>query len=562
MSYCLESKASDCRNCYKCIRYCPMKAISFANNKAAIIHDECILCGRCYLMCPQNSKIVRNDVLMVQKIIHSKRKVIVSLAPSFVANFNANFADVKKAILKLGFSDVEETAVGATIVKKRYDEMLDEKHDVIISSCCHSINLLIQKHYPKALPFLADAYSPMVAHGKDIKSRYGVDAAVVFVGPCIAKKDEGERNADHIDAVLTFGELEEWLKEEKIVIDCSKPFHRDEESKARLFPICGGILETMKKENKDYHYIAVDGVEHAKKVLQDIIDGKIHKCFIEMSACHGSCVNGPMMKNNKSSLVSRYINVENIAGEKDFTIGKLNSQEIIHPYYAISLAKLATPSEKEIIKVLRTMGKTSKSDELNCGSCGYTSCREKATAVIQGRATIEMCLPYLMEKAQSFSEKIVMNSPNGLMVLDESLNIQLLNNSMCKIIGISAPSVLIKKNVTTILDPTDYALALGDNSDRTIAKKVYLSEYEKYVENTIIYDRKFHILICVMKDITDRELQAQKRDELIKKSVEITNKVIEKNMRSVQEIASLLGESTAETKVALLSLKDALNNDK
>ena len=172
-----------------------------------------------------------------------------------------------------------------------------------------------------------------------------------------------------------------------------------------------------------------------------------------------------------------------------------------------------------------------------------------------------MCLPFLMEKAQSFSDKIVSNTPNGLMVLDEDLNIQLMNSAMCKIVGISSPNIVLKKNVTMILDPTEYARALGEY-DNTIFKKMYLSEYDKYVENTIIYDRKFHILICVMRDITKNEISLQKREEVLKKSVEITNEVIEKNMRAVQEIASLLGESAAETKVALLSLKDTLKNDK
>ncbi len=563
MNYPLESRTSDCRNCYKCIRYCPMKAISFENNKAKIIHEECILCGKCYLMCPQNLKIVRNDIDKVKALIKSGKKVVVSLAPSFVADFKTNFDDIKKMIIKLGFSDVEETAIGADIVKKSYDQMLDEEsRDVIITSCCHSINLLIQKHYPQASKYLADVYSPMVAHAKDIKARFGKETAVVFVGPCIAKKDEGDRNKDLVDEVLTFVELEDMLKEADLHIHKSEHLTKQMETKARLFPICGGILSSMEKRNKNYTYIAVDGVEHAKKILEDIIAGKIHKCFIEMSSCHGSCVNGPLMKDNKDSLALRYIDVLSIAGDCDYNVAKLHKKEIANNYYPIQMTRLATPSDYEINQTLKAMGKLSKSDELNCGSCGYPSCRDKAIAVIQGRATIEMCLPFLMEKATSFSDKIVSNSPNGLMVLDENLNIQLINSSMCRIVSLPSPETVIKKNVASILDPSNYAYVLGSSNESIISKKEYLSEYDKYVENTIVYDKKFHILICIMKDISEHEIEIQKRDETLQKSIEITNNVIEKNMRSVQEIASLLGESAAETKVALLSLKDTLKDDK
>ena len=560
MEYCLESRTNNCKNCYKCIRTCPVKSISFANNKATIIHDDCILCGSCYLACPQKVKVVRNDIEKVKKMIANGDKVIVSIAPSFISNFKDSSIDtMRDALKKLGFYDVEETAVGATIVKNAYNKMLDDKHDVIISSCCHSINLLIQKYYPKALKYLANVLSPMLAHGLDIKTRYGKDTKVVFIGPCIAKKDEADLNKEYIDAVLTFTELDDWLNDNNINIETSDSVSI-EKSKARFFPTCGGILKTMDTTNEDFKYISIDGISSARYALEDIINGKIHKCFIEMSACHGSCVNGPMIKDKARSVVTSYLAIENAAGKKDFDNMEINETNISQTYNPYSLIH-AVPSEADIENTLKLMGKLDKSAELNCGSCGYSTCREKAIAIIQGKAIPEMCLPFLMEKAQSFSDKIVSNTPNGLMVLDEDLNIQLMNSAMCKIVGISSPNIVLKKNVTMILDPTEYARALGEY-DNTIFKKMYLSEYDKYVENTIIYDRKFHILICVMRDITKNEISLQKREEVLKKSVDITNEVIEKNMRAVQEIASLLGESAAETKVALLSLKDTLKNDK
>lgn len=559
MERCLESKKSNCKNCYKCIRHCPVKSISFTDNQATIVHDDCILCGNCYLVCPQKVKMVRNDIGKVKKFILDNQKVIVSLAPSFISNYaNASIDSMRTVFKKLGFYDVEETAVGATIVKNSYNKMLDDKHDVIISSCCHSINLLIQKYYPKALKYLADVLSPMLAHGKDIKERYGKDCKVVFVGPCIAKKDEADHNKEYIDAVLSFKELDEWLEDQQIEIPQDEQI-KIEKSKARFFPICGGIVKTMDTSNSDYTYVSIDGIDSAKHALEDILNGRIHKCFIEMSACHGSCVNGPLTSIHSRSIVSSYLSIEKAAGENDFDSMIIDTKDIHKKYNPYNLTH-ALPSEAEIERTLILMGKADKEAELNCGSCGYNSCREKAIAIIQEKAIPEMCLPYLMEKAQSLSDKIVANNPNGLMVLDENLDIQLINHSMCCLVGISSPEAVIKKNITTILDPSDYAKALS-GEDNIYSKKQYLSEYDKYIENTIIYDKKFHILICTMKDITQAEISLQKRSEVLQKSIEITNEVISKNMRAVQEIASLLGESAAETKVALLSLKETLKDD-
>ena len=559
MEYCLQSKTTNCKNCYKCIRHCPIKSISFASNKATIIQDSCILCGRCYLVCPQEVKVVRNDVSVVKNLFKSNKKVYVSLAPSFISYFSYTSMDeLVSALKKLGFSEVEETAIGATIVKKAYDEMLNEKErDVIISSCCHSINLLIQKHYPDARKYLANVLSPMLAHGKDIKSR-DPEAKVVFIGPCIAKKNEADLNSGIVDAVLTFKELDEWLKEENITLKEVKYDYKKEKSKARLFPITGGILRTMECKNKDYEYLAVDGVENSKRVIEDILAGKIHKCFIEMSSCEGSCINGPLSDKSKSVIAS-YVDINKSAGEQDFVEGSLSYKDITKNYYSIG-AREATPSEEDIEAKLIEMGKTEKEKILNCGSCGYDTCREKAIAIIQGKAALEMCLPYLMEKAESFSDNIVSNSPNGILVLDESLNIQSLNKTMCKIINVDKPSVVIHKNVSSILDPKDFYNALG--GEVILRRKSYLSEYDKYIENTIVYDEKFHVLLSIMKDITKEEISRQKHAEIVKKSLQITDKVVEKNMRAVQEIASLLGETTVETKVALSSLKDTIKDDK
>ena len=559
MSNCLTLKKSNCKNCYKCIRHCPVKAIRFSGNQAHIIGNECILCGHCFVVCPQNAKEIVDGTEKARVLLQSGDPVVVSLAPSFIANYQGvGIESMRRALKKLGFFDVEETAIGATIVKTEYERMLaEEERDIIISSCCHSVNLLIQKYFPKTLEYLADVMSPMQAHCADIKKRMpGVKT--VFIGPCVAKKDEAEYYEGIVDAVLTFEELTNWLKAEGLELE--QEIDNTPESRARFFPTTGGILKTMAQDAPGYTYIALDGVENCISALKDIESGKIHKCFIEMSACVGSCIGGPVMeKYHNTSPIKDFITVANYAGERDFEVEQPAAANVKKHFSAIE-HRLMLPSENEIMSVLRQMGKFKLSDELNCGSCGYNSCREKAIAIIQGKAEISMCLPYLKDKAESFSDTIVNNTPNGLIVLNEDLEVQQINNAARKIMNIRAASDVLGEPVVRILDPTVFVQV--KNSGRIVrAQRTYLAEYKKYVEQTVVYAPDSRMLIGIMRDITDEEAEKEKHARINKQAVEVADTVVEKQMRIVQEIASLLGETAAETKIALTKLKESISDE-
>ena len=558
MSSCLTLKKSNCKNCYKCIRNCPVKAIRFSGNQAHIIEDECILCGQCFVVCPQDAKQIVNETEKVKVFLQSGEPVIVSLAPSFIANYDgAGIDSMRKALRKMGFYDVEETAVGATIVKNEYERMLEEDdRDVIISSCCHSINLLIQKHFPSCLGYLADVMSPMQAHCMDIKKRYP-DAKTVFVGPCVAKKDEADHYKGIVDAVLTFEELTTWMRDEKIELEAETDYN--EYSRARFFPTTGGVLKTM-EEKSGYTYIAIDGVENCVAVLKDIEKGKIHKCFIEMSACTGSCVGGPVIeKYHHDSTVKDYLEVASYAGRKDFDVVQPKSAELkkVLKYIAPVLPQ---PTEAEILSALRQMGKFRPSDELNCGSCGYNTCREKAVAICQGKAEISMCLPFLKDKAESFSDTIVKNTPNGLIVLNENLEVQQINEAARNIMNIRSASDVLGTQVIRILDPTVFMNVISTGKD-VKDMRVYLAEYKRYVEQTVVYDKDSHLLVGIMRDVTDEEYERERKENISRKTIEVADKVVDKQMRIVQEIASLLGETAAETKIALSKLKESITDE-
>ena len=559
MPNCLTLKKSNCKNCYKCIRHCPVKAIRFSGNQAHIIGNECILCGQCFVVCPQNAKEIVDETEKVKVFLQSGDPVIVSLAPSFIANYDGvGINAMRKALKQLGFYDVEETAIGATVVKSEYERMIKEdERDVIISSCCHSINLLIQKHFPQALEYLADVVSPMQAHCKDIKSRFP-NAKTVFIGPCVAKKDEAEHYEGIVDAVLTFEELTEWLNSEKIELEREKD--NDICSRARFFPTTGGILKTMAQDTPGYTYLALDGVDNCIAALKDIIDGKVHKCFIEMSACIGSCVGGPVMeKYHHASSVKDYIAVSSYAGIKDFEVSQPKPSDMKKSFGYIE-QRSQMPSDMEIQNVLRQMGKFKPSQELNCGSCGYNTCREKAIAILQGKAEISMCLPFLKDKAESFSDAIVKNTPNGLIVLNEQLEVQQINDSARQMMNIRLASDIVGDQVVRILDPGIFMNVLRDKKSIR-NERVFLAEYRRFVEQSVIYDPESRLLICIMRDITDEQDEREKKEKISRQTIEVADKVVDKQMRIVQEIASLLGETAAETKIALTKLKESISNE-
>ena len=559
MSEFLKLKKSNCKNCYKCIRHCPVKSIRFSGNQANIVGNECILCGQCFVVCPQNAKEIADETERVKVLIDSGAPVIASVAPSFIANYDGvGFEELKAALKKLGFADAEETAVGATIVKREYERLLNEDNrNILISSCCHSVNLLIQKYYPSCLPYLADVLSPMQAHCKDIKQRYS-SAKTVFIGPCVAKKDEADYYTGITDAVLTYEELTEWFEAAGIVPE--KKLDKSDESLARFFPTTGGILKTMQKNMRpDYTYLAVDGVENCMAALHDIEEGNIERCFIEMSACAGSCIGGPVMEKYHRMPVRDYYAVAHYAGKKDFNVAQPDPFTLRKEMEYIG-RKLPYPSESEIREALHRMGKLRPEDELNCGSCGYNTCREKAVAIIQGKAEVSMCLPFLKERAENFSDNIINNTPNGIVVLNDKYEVQQINRAALKLMNIPRESDVMGEPIIRILDPKPFMDV--QRTGRTVRdEKVYLAEYDKYIEQTIVLDKEYKALICIMRDVSDEEQQKQRKEELSRQTVETADKVVDKQMRIVQEIASLLGETAAETKIALTKLKESMTDE-
>ncbi|MEG2605384.1 MAG: [Fe-Fe] hydrogenase large subunit C-terminal domain-containing protein, partial [Clostridia bacterium] len=528
---------------------------TFANNTAQILHEECILCGSCFVVCPQKAKQVRSDLNRVKEAIAAGKYVVCSLAPSFIADFRIeSISAIEKAIKGLGFSDVQETAIGAQMVSDEYARIMREKKQgVLISSCCPSINQLIQKYYPTMLPYMAKVLSPMQAHCKAIKEQRP-DAFTVFIGPCIAKKAEADESP-YTDVALTYDELRAWFTKESVELSY-EPVQAGDGKRARFYPATGGILKATDKV-EGYRRVAIDGIDNCRAVFDELESGTISNVFIEMSACEGSCVNGPCIREHHERRLKGALRVDTYAGEQRFEVKAPSQLGHAYPFLGGMHVKFGAEAVQDM---LFKMGKTSVEKELNCGCCGYPTCREKAVAILEGKAKMEMCLPFLKEKAESFSDTIISNTPNAIIVMDENLIVQQINRSAVRMFKLTDASDILHEHVVRILNPADYQNIITSALHSSTSSH-FIAEYQIYVEETILYDRQFHVVISIMRDVTEREALRGQDATLRSQTVEIANKVIDKQMRVVQEIASLLGETTAETQIALTKLKDAMGHE-
>ena len=559
----LDFKDARCKDCYKCLRECPVKAIKVVDHHAKIIESRCILCGHCTEVCPQNAKSVHTERAEVEKLL-AGGNVVASVAPSFVSSFNLqDFSVMKLALGRLGFADAEETSIGAREVTAQYKKLLESgTYKNFITSCCPAVNTMIELYYPKALDYLAPVDTPMIAHAKMIRKKRK-NAKVVFIGPCIAKKREAHESGV-VDGVLTFEDLALMFADKGIVLDeiARLPEHAaGGVNRAKYYPISRGIIKSFENYVDGYEFVAVDGAKKCKEVLENI--ESLSGMFIEMNSCDSACVNGPCSLALKAGAlkanadIRKYVNKDlqehataEYVPETDLDFTCMHERRRTEDF---------VPTDRQLQEILAKTGKTKPEDILNCGACGYDTCLEKAWAVANGYANIEMCVPYMRERAESMSYEIIQTSPNGIVLLDSDLNIMEINNKAKELLGIRDYDIK-GKGIFHYFNPTDFVLAVNDNKN-IYNKKVFLEKTGNYIELTIIVLKDGKGTYAVMKDITQETKSEAQLDKVKLETLATTDEVIKKQMRVAQEIASLLGETTAETKVALLKLKKTLQGE-
>lgn len=559
----IELNPTNCQNCYKCIRECPIKAIAFKDGRAKIIDRECILCGICVQCCPQNAKYIRNDVDEAQTLVTSSQPVYASIAPSWRAWYSEDvtFGMLSDALKRLGFAGVEETAIGASETSREYAELMQKgSMKNIIGTACSSVVMLIERKYPELIKALAPVSSPMMAHARLMRETYG-DIKVVFIGPCLSKKDEA---ADPlagglVNVALTFSSVDQWLSQNGVRLDRTDMEALGVKNTiSRLYPKPRGILATIAPEQYgNYRPIAVDGIEPCIELFDAMKNGELEGVFVEANMCAGACLGGPIMRmgGKRAVLLEERITAEPLSQDSRFAPSALG--QFPHPrVYANRSDKTATPSEEDIKRILARIGKYTPEQELNCGSCGYPNCRAKAIAVYQGKADINMCLPFFRERAENMSNMVMEHSPNAIIAFDSDQMVQELNPSAEGMFHVS------RNEIMGMPIPEFYgesAFAEAKESGRPVSKRAQLFSNNHSVEETFIYIREHNMYLAFVKDISGEEQRQEELAALRAHTIDTAQQVIDKQMRVAQEIASLLGETTAETKVALTNLKKSMD---
>ena len=558
----LDFVPANCKNCYKCVRNCSVKAIKMVDDRAQIEEKRCVACGTCFLVCPQNARSILSDLDKVIQAIKENKKVIISIAPSYLGIFKEPYKLIG-ALKKLGVHAVEETSIGAAKVTELYKEYIKNSDGRnMITSACPSVNMMIEIYFPELLDNLMPLDSPMIAHSKMLLKKYGKDSFITFLGPCLAKKCEAYpyQVAGIMDAVISFEELEEFLTKNDIDLeDCQETFpDATGSTTGQRYPIEKGILGGLADvlNEKGYTSIAVSGSKSCKDLFEALKNNELSNICIEANMCEGACIGGPAISKVEGNSYIRQVLIRNKIkqNEKEDKSSKNDNEDID---YSRKFRDASIPTightEEQIKAVLNNIGKYTKEDELNCGSCGYDTCREKAISVLNGLSHPEMCLPYMRNKAERISNISFDYSPNILFIVDEDLNIIDINPKAEDTFNAKAEN-MVGKNLSLLIPVADFKAVIESGCD-IIGKKVVLDNYGITAYSSIIYLPKLKILFGILLDVTDEEKKKDKLLSLRLSTIESTNKVIEKQMRVAQEIAGLLGETTAETKATLLKLK-------
>ncbi|AOY76414.1 [Fe-Fe] hydrogenase large subunit C-terminal domain-containing protein [Clostridium formicaceticum] len=551
-----------CKDCYKCIRTCPVKAIYLKENTTEISPTRCIACGKCFTVCPQNNKEMANSFMRVKSFISNDRVLVATIDPTFVAYFGENYKKLITVLRKIGFHYIEETSVATDILLKKYNEIWRKNQQkYYITSNCSTVNLMIQKYYPELIDYMLPILPSMMIHAALLKKKYGAESKIVFFGPCIGARveanDEYFQDLQLLDTVVSFKELKEWLTSEGITLENLEEGRFDDEGsrQSKIYSALGlSIVEEGLKGDKDF--IKVHGEENTKEVLDSMREGELDPAIVEINFCLNGCIGGSTFHESSESFFSRIKQIKRyakITGSSSYE----ESDELLEDYHRKFFDKRVRnilPSNLELRKILKQMGKFKKDDELNCGTCGYDTCREKAIAVYNGMDKTDMCLPYIRNKCETISNVLFEHSPNFIFLVNRNLKILSINPAAIKYLNIEK-NQNNQLHLASALDYVDY-LKVFETKENITGKKVYLEMQNLTVIQNLVYIEEQNAVLAVLNNITKEE---QREKELIKvrqNTAEMVQKVITKQMTIAQEICSVLGETTAETKVILKRFLD------
>ncbi len=562
----IYTETNDCKDCYKCIRECPTKAIKVSDNRASVVDTLCIYCGHCVAICPTGAKKVRDGISRVRQLLKVKKQVFVSLAPSYVAEYGPDSQYILNTLSSLGFAGISETALGAQEVSKQVANYLNIRQSgVYISSACPVVVELIRKYYPQHTMAITPYMSPMLTHARMLRQWYGQEIGVVFIGPCIGKKSEADYS-DLVDVALTFQELNDWIKAEKINPQANDNLHFSPQHahEGVIYPLDGGMVETIRRESKNGEstFMSFTGENMVRNVLDNLEElGHDKPVFLELMACETGCLNGPGMS-AKSAIASRYLQVRNNFSQRENcpTTCQMDEQavNIERDFFNIETVKKEPFSAEQVKEALLSIGKKSVADELNCSGCGYDTCRDFANALLSGNAETAMCVSYMRMVAHHKATILIQKIPSGVVIVDHDCKVVEMNASFARLLG----------NETELCYEANPGMSGADLSKLSSFSKLFKTAIltgKEYYELPVqeenrnlqlsIFNIQKHKLVT---GIIQSAQQPEFRKDIVEKR---TREVIKKNMETVQKIAFLLGENASYTDSLLNSILDAQNNE-
>jgi iron only hydrogenase large subunit-like protein len=557
----------ECQDCYKCVRNCPVKAIKVEGGYASVVSELCIVCGYCVEVCPNGAKKVRDDLAQTRQLLAAKKQVFVSLAPSFVTEFpDVKPARLIRALKKLGFAGVSETALGAQQVSAQAAALLKKNPQrVMVSSACPTVVCYLQKHRPGGAELLTGLLSPLLTHCKMLRQDFGANIGIVFIGPCIAKKIEAGQHPELLDVVLTFEDLRRWLDQEKIALDeiTETPKDRfvpENSAEGAWFPVDGGMIAGMKSACavNDCSLMSFSGLSAIKRALDGLEEMKPESgLFLELLACEGGCVNGPKVGRRDATVVKRR-RVLRAVRSPNIALPRRPVMEINSNFAADAPAAVHYP-DSQIREALRNVGKFSSDDELNCGGCGYDTCREFAIALINQKAERAMCVTYMRKLAHKKANALIQKMPSAVVIVNDAMRIIEFNTAFVSLFArgkTTAPGDVPAIEGVALAEVMPFAalfhsvLKTGEDIlDRDL-------RFQNTILHATIFNIEKHCLVGgIIQDITKPAVQ---KEQVIRKAQE----VIQKQLATTQQIAYLLGENAAEAEITLNSIIDSFSPPK